>query len=27
MIEGMGINHAHLKLFPMHGTDYLKRGE
>lgn len=20
MIEGFGINHAHVKLFPMHGT-------
>ncbi len=27
IFEGMGVNHAHLKLFPMHGTDFLKRGE
>jgi len=27
MIEGMGVDHAHIKLFPMHGTDYLERGE
>jgi len=27
MIEGMGIDHAHIKLFPMHGTDYLEKGE
>ena len=27
IMEGTGINHAHIKLFPMHGTDYIKRGE
>ena len=27
IMEGTGINHAHIKLFPMHGTDYMKRGE
>ncbi len=27
VIEGTGINHAHIKLFPMHGTQDLKRGE
>ncbi len=27
MMEGTGINHAHIKLFPMHGTEYLKKGE
>lgn len=27
MMEGTGINHAHIKLFPMHGTDYMKKGE
>lgn len=27
IIEGMGINHAHVKLIPMHGTDYLQKGE
>jgi diadenosine tetraphosphate (Ap4A) HIT family hydrolase len=27
MIEGMGVNHAHIKLFPMHGTGSFKTGE
>jgi len=27
IMEGMGVNHAHIKLFPMHGTEYLKNGE
>jgi histidine triad (HIT) family protein len=27
MAEGMGIDHAHTKLFPMHGTGHLKKGE
>jgi histidine triad (HIT) family protein len=27
IMEGMGIDHAHIKLFPMHGTEYLKKGE
>lgn len=27
MMEGTGINHAHIKLFPMHGTEHMKRGE
>lgn len=27
MMEGTGINHAHIKLMPMHGTEDLKRGE
>ncbi|PIS07753.1 diadenosine tetraphosphate hydrolase [Candidatus Berkelbacteria bacterium CG10_big_fil_rev_8_21_14_0_10_43_13] len=27
LAEGTGINHAHFKLFPMHGTEYFKRGE
>lgn len=27
MMEGTGINHAHIKLFPMHGTEHLLRGE
>lgn len=27
LMEGMGINHAHIKLFPMHGTEYLRKGE
>jgi diadenosine tetraphosphate (Ap4A) HIT family hydrolase len=27
IMEGMGVNHAHIKLFPMHGTEYLKEGE
>lgn len=27
IMEGMGIDHAHIKLVPMHGTEYLKNGE
>ena len=27
IMEWTGINHAHIKLYPMHWTDYLKRGE
>jgi len=27
MMEGTGIDHAHIKLAPMHGTEALKRGE
>lgn len=27
MMEGMGVDHAHIKLAPMHGTEYLKKGE
>jgi diadenosine tetraphosphate (Ap4A) HIT family hydrolase len=27
LIEGTGINHAHIKLAPLHGTENLKRGE
>jgi histidine triad (HIT) family protein len=27
MVEGTGIDHAHIKLVPMHGTDHMKRGE
>ncbi len=27
IIEGTGINHAHIKLFPMHGTEGLDEGE
>lgn len=27
IMEGTGIDHAHIKLFPMHGTEYLKKGE
>lgn len=26
VMEGMGINHAHIKLIPMHGTEKLKNG-
>lgn len=26
VIEGLGINHAHVKLIPMHGTEKLKDG-
>lgn len=25
-MEGTGINHAHIKLVPMHGTENLKNG-
>ena len=27
IMEGTGIDHAHIKLFPMHGTEYMKNGE
>jgi histidine triad (HIT) family protein len=27
VMEGMGVDHAHIKLVPMHGTEYLKNGE
>ncbi|MFT4261361.1 MAG: HIT family protein [Candidatus Woesearchaeota archaeon] len=27
IMEGTGINHAHIKFFPMHGTGYMKKGE
>lgn len=27
MMEGTGIDHAHIKLFPMHQTEYLKNGK
>ncbi len=27
IMEGMGINHAHIKLIPMHGTGNLKNGK
>jgi diadenosine tetraphosphate (Ap4A) HIT family hydrolase len=27
IIEGTGIDHAHIKLFPMHGTGHMKKGE
>jgi len=27
IMEGMGVDHTHIKLMPMHGTNYLKRGE
>jgi len=27
IMEGTGINHAHIKLYPMHKTEYMKRGE
>jgi diadenosine tetraphosphate (Ap4A) HIT family hydrolase len=27
IMEGTGIDHAHIKLVPMHGTENLKRGE
>jgi histidine triad (HIT) family protein len=27
IMEGTGIDHAHIKLFPMHGTEHLRTGE
>jgi len=27
IMEGTGINHAHIKLYPMHGTNYMKKEE
>jgi len=27
VMEGTGINHAHIKLFPMHKTGFMKKGE
>lgn len=27
IIEGMGMSHMHIKLYPMHNTGYLKNGE
>ncbi len=27
IMEGTGIDHAHVKLIPMHGTEHMKRGE
>lgn len=27
IMEGTGIDHAHIKLVPMHGTEHLKKGE
>ncbi len=27
IIEGLGIDHAHTKLLPMHGTEHLKEGK
>lgn len=27
IMEGMGIDHAHIKLVPLQGTEYLKKGE
>jgi diadenosine tetraphosphate (Ap4A) HIT family hydrolase len=26
MMEGMGMDHAHIKLIPFHGTEHLKKG-
>jgi len=26
-MEGTGIDHAHIKLVPMHGTEHMKKGE
>jgi histidine triad (HIT) family protein len=27
IMEGTGVDHAHIKLIPMHGTEHMKRGE
>ncbi len=27
IMEGTGVDHAHIKLFPMHGTEHMKKGE
>ncbi len=27
IMEGTGVNHAHIKLVPMHGTEWMKKGE
>lgn len=27
IMEGLGVDHAHLKLFPMHGTGHMKNGK
>lgn len=27
VMEGTGVDHAHIKLYPMHGTGHMKRGE
>lgn len=27
IMEGTGIDHAHIKLVPMHGTEHMKHGE
>jgi diadenosine tetraphosphate (Ap4A) HIT family hydrolase len=27
IMEGTGVDHAHIKLFPMHGTGHMKKGE
>jgi len=27
IMEGTGIDHAHIKLVPLHGTGYMKKGE
>jgi len=27
IMEGTGIDHAHIKLIPMHGTEHMKKGE
>lgn len=27
IMEGTGVDHAHIKLVPMHGTEHMKRGE
>ena len=27
LMEGLGVDHAHIKLFPMHGTEFMDGGE
>jgi histidine triad (HIT) family protein len=27
IMEGTGVDHAHIKLIPMHGTEHMKKGE
>jgi diadenosine tetraphosphate (Ap4A) HIT family hydrolase len=27
VMEGTGVDHAHIKLYPMHGTDHMKQGK
>jgi diadenosine tetraphosphate (Ap4A) HIT family hydrolase len=27
IMEGTGVDHAHIKLIPLHGTEHMKKGE